>query len=174
MPLLVASHWQAGPRTRLTQAQVGFSAHSASQLQALVFSSQYQPVGQMPLPQTLQVPSSQLGPFALSRSAGASASLSLAAALGLRRLAEEELDALSAADCGGGSVGLPPQAGKSKSRARQPGNARMLTSVYVPGPGRYKRLWIRHEPRGSCCLVLPRALGAWTWLRRRATLGPGT
>jgi len=39
------------------QPQVGFPAHSVSQLQPLLFSSQYQPLGQMPLPQWLHVPS---------------------------------------------------------------------------------------------------------------------
>lgn len=46
------------------QPQLGFSAHSVSQLQAappLAFSSQYQPCGHKPLPHGLQLPSSQLG-----------------------------------------------------------------------------------------------------------------
>jgi hypothetical protein len=60
---------QLAPSTRVTQPQVGFSAHSVSQLQApppLAFSSQYQPAGQIPLPQRLHVPSSQLGPLDFS------------------------------------------------------------------------------------------------------------
>jgi hypothetical protein len=47
------------------QPQLGLSAHSVSQLHAappLALSSQYQPLGQMPLPHRLQLPSSQLGP----------------------------------------------------------------------------------------------------------------
>jgi len=40
-------------------AHVTFAAHSVSQLQPLLFSSQYQPLGQMPLPQWLHVPSAQ-------------------------------------------------------------------------------------------------------------------
>src|SRR6185369_11727743 len=62
-------HLQLEPNTRVTQLHVGFSAHSANQLQApppLAFSSQYQPAGQMPLPHKLHVPSSQLGPLDFS------------------------------------------------------------------------------------------------------------
>jgi hypothetical protein len=65
---------QPEPKTRVMQPQLGFSAHSVSQLQAPppAFSSQYQPAGQMPPPHKLQVPSSQLGPLDFSGAAACS------------------------------------------------------------------------------------------------------
>lgn len=57
------------------QAQLGFSTHSASQLHAPAFSSQYQPAGQMPAPHRLQVPSSQLGPLGADSVSGAGVAL---------------------------------------------------------------------------------------------------
>ena len=98
----------------MTQAQVGFSAHSASQLHAplaLAFSSQYQPDGQIPLPHLLQVPSSQLGPLESSGSAAAALDGSCSR---LSLLAEPWLEAsgarlfVSAGDCGSPPVVVPP------------------------------------------------------------------
>lgn len=97
------------------QLQLGLAAHSASQLQALAFSSQYQPAGQMPLPHGVQVPSSQRGPAgAGSGSSLAGRSVSLATdSLSARRTGS------SAADFGAGSAAPPPQADRSVSQARQ-------------------------------------------------------
>jgi len=141
----------------VTQPQVGFSAHSASQLQALpAFSSQYQPVGQMPLPHTLQVPSSQLGPLAalvlLSTAFGASLSASP-----LPSLTEEAVfsESASVADFASPVALPPPHCGRSKSRAKQQVSARMLPPVYVPRPWGYKRLWIWPAPLESSCPGLP-------------------
>jgi hypothetical protein len=108
-------HLQLGPSTRVTQAQVGLSAHSASQLHApppLAFSSQYQPARQIPVPHLLQVPSSQLGPLDISRVDGTSladsSSLSpfeeVVAALGSAALPVSS----SAADLGSAPVVVPP------------------------------------------------------------------
>ena len=126
----------------MTQAQVGLSAHSVSQLHApppLAFSSQYQPAGQMPLPHLLHVPSSQLGPLdfsdvelALSLAESSSASPSPLEELEAE-LESEELSVSSAGDLGSAPVVLPPPHwGSSKTRARQQLNARILRSVYVP------------------------------------------
>jgi len=108
-------HLQLGPSTRVTQPQLGFSAHSASQLQALpplAFSSQYQPAGQMPLPHLLQVPSSQLGPLDFSLAAlllADSSSSPSALALSLApSLESAEPFVSSAADLGPSLEAVPP------------------------------------------------------------------
>jgi alkyldihydroxyacetonephosphate synthase len=125
----------------VTQPQLGLSAHSVSQLQALAFSSQYQPAGQMPLPQTLQVPSSQLGPLDFSGAALApvdSASSESAAASGRWCFASS---VSAAADLGSPPLDdAAPQAHSSKSEPNQRGKRRMLRPVYVPWRRGYKRL----------------------------------
>jgi hypothetical protein len=77
---------QAEPSVFVRQAQLDFWAHCGSQLQAgppLADSSQYQPVGQMPVPQGLQLPSSHAERGGvLSSSAGASSSLASSAPSG--------------------------------------------------------------------------------------------
>jgi hypothetical protein len=112
-------HLQLAPSTRVTQPQLGFSAHSANQLQALpplAFSSQYQPAGQMPLPHLLQVPSSQLGPFDFSGVAAllldcSSSSLPCLPCLArslATSLESAELLLSSPADLGPSLVAVPP------------------------------------------------------------------
>jgi len=110
-------HLQLEPSTRVTQPQLGFSAHSANQLHApppLAFSSQYQPVGQMPVPHLLHVPSSQLGPVELSLAALLAGSSSSESRLVARlwwlapRPVSAERPVSSAADWGPSWVAGPP------------------------------------------------------------------
>jgi len=146
---------QLEPSTRVTQAQVGFSAHSASQLHALpplAFSSQYQPAGQMPLPHLLQVPSSQLGAPELSLAPLLDAAASSASGLAAeppsraRRPDSAEPPGSFAADLGSSLVAGPlPQPG-SKTRAKQQKTTRILASVYVSWRKGYKGLWIWRTP----------------------------
>jgi len=131
---------QLEPRTRVTQPQVGLSAHSASQLQAPppARSSQYQPPGQMPLPHLLQVPSSQLGPLelsldaALSLAASSSSRSRLRAPLWLLLGASGALAASSPADLGPSADAAPPPHWGSNNKAKQQRKRRILASVYVP------------------------------------------
>jgi hypothetical protein len=132
---------QPAPSTRVTQLQVAFSAHSASQLHApppLARSSQYQPTGQMPLPQTLQVPSSQLGPDGLELVSGASLS---SVPLGPLVSSSRSPSARVAEERGSGPEALPePHAATSKTTAKQRVNAGIVPSVYVPWLWGYKSL----------------------------------
>ena len=125
----------------MTQPQLGFSAHSVSQLQALAFSSQYQPAGQMPLPQRLHVPSSQLGPLDFSGAELAS----LASPSSESAVAPSPWRCRSSASPAGDFGSLPvevpaPHAERSKSQAKQRGKRRILRSVYVPWRWGYKGL----------------------------------
>lgn len=129
-PPASSRHLQALPSTRVTQLQVGFSAHSVSQLQALAFSSQYQPEGQMLLPHMLQVPSSQLGPLAFSGAAALSL-LSLSASLLGRALSWLPLSSVPA-DLASPVAAVPaPQPEMSRRRAKPHRKGRILRSVYV-------------------------------------------
>ena len=73
-----STHLQPDPSALATQPQLDFCAHCGSQLHAgppLADSSQYQPVGHMPFPHGLHVPSSQAARGgALSSSAAESSS----------------------------------------------------------------------------------------------------
>jgi hypothetical protein len=87
----------------------------------------------MPLPQALQVPSSQFGPFGCS--VGADESLDDSRSLALPMSDEPSASACSAADFGSAPVAPPPpHAVSSKSTAKRQGKARIVPSVYVPGP----------------------------------------
>gem|GEM_PF-40484 len=141
-PPLSSRHLQLAPSTRVTHAQVGLSAHSVSQLHApppFAFSSQYQPVGQMPLPHLLQVPSSQLGPLDFSGEEADASSLSLVEEREPASSPESAELLASSADFGSAPVGLaPPHWGSSKTRAKQQLNARIRGLVYVPWLRGYK------------------------------------
>lgn len=134
-------HLQALPSTRVTQLQVGFSAHSVSQLQALAFSSQYQPAGQMLLPHRLQVPSSQFGPRGFSGAAALSA-LSPSPSPSLLALSRPLPSSLPADLASPVAAAPPPQPERSRRRAKPHEKGRILRSVYVPWRWGYKRLWI--------------------------------
>ncbi len=131
-------HAQLAPSTRVTQAQLGLSAHSVSQLHApppLAFSSQYQPAGQMPLPHLLQVPSSQLTPLdfeAVELSLEAVPSSSCFAKLSPEPSPESsEFWEPSAADLSDPPAAVPPPHwGSSKTRARQLRKGRILLTIW--------------------------------------------
>ena len=126
----------------VTHAQLVLLAHSLSQLQAGppgAPSSQNQPVGQMPLPHTVHVPSSQLGPLGLlSATALSSSSASLLTAESSPS-ARESL-ALSSLAVFGSAPPPPPHWGSKTSSARHRGNARISLVVYVPWRQGYKTL----------------------------------
>ena len=83
-PPFCSLHLQPAPSFPVKQAQLDLRAHCGSQPQAgppLADSSQYQPLGQTPAPQGLQVPSSQSAAFGASLGSVAGSSLSVASSV---------------------------------------------------------------------------------------------